>query len=237
MINLWTTPRTGSHWYAKKLARDCNGYSLHEFFNRNIYLYYFINTEGRVYFLKEYQPGCYYLDYSLSADGRIISSEVYDKHTRTVLGEESHRLSLFRQSNTAGLVLSNHVFPIRPEIYKELRETASRNIFLHRSNIRNQLSSYCVSYATRHFVNYGNGMTPAPVGLHVERHVLDNIAHRIRVWRTLDKTDSEIVEYENIDFTEYIDDQMPTRQNVHDVFENLDDETKFYVLKLEKELL
>lgn len=239
LINLWTTPRTGSNWYARKLARDYGSgnqfYSLNELFNQNIYSYYYRNVDERIYFLKDYSPGCYYEDFVLDSSGIIVSNKVYNTRSRSPLSEEQHRMELVRAASGRNvMVLSNHVSPINADIYKELYRIADRNIFLHRNNIKDQLSSYCISYATKQFVNF-HSPGVLPDNICVELPVIENIAHRILHWHSIKKSPlDEIVSYESIDFGEHTDAGMPTVQYAGSSLSSLDYQTHNRVLEMEK---
>lgn len=240
LINLWSTPRTGSNWYARKLYRDYNKQfsnvvCISELFNQNIYSYYHRNEDGRIYFLKDYSPGCYFHDYRLQ-DGRIVEEKVYSLRDKTPEEEEARRIELVRNTDKNSiLILSNHVSPINPDIFNELKSVADRNIYLYRENVIDQIASFCVSFKTRHFISFSDPGTVLR-DLNVDIRVVDNIVQRIIAWRELDKTNGEIIEYSQIDFSEYIDEGMPRAQNLDfPAINMLDKETKDYIFTIVNE--
>jgi len=238
LINLWSTPRTGSNWYARKLVKDheniTRAYSISELFNKNIYTYYYKDEGGKIYFLKDYGPGCFYNEYSLDTNDGLIETRVYEERTRSPIDEEMHRISLVRKVNKGHvMILSNHVSPINEDIYKELCKLADRNIYLHRKSIKDQLSSYGISFATKQFISFTEDYVPIK-NINVDKRVLDNIAYRILVWHTLDKSKGEIIDYDSINFDQYVSDDMPKLQNKESAFEALDDETRNHILQLEE---
>ena len=240
LINLWSIPRTGSNWYARKLLRDykkqfSDVVCISELFNQNIYSYYYKNEDGRIYFLKDYGPDCYYLEYKMQ-DGLIVEEKIYAPRTKTPWEEEAHRIELVRSTDRYSvLILSNHVSPIDPDIFSELRSSAIRNIYLHRENIIDQIASFCVAFKTKHFISFSDSGTTLR-DLKVDPRVIDNIVERIIAWRELDKSAGEIVEYSQIDFLEYTDVDMSMPQNLnYPAINMLDKETVAYIHATVKE--
>lgn len=237
IINLWTTPRSGSNWYARKLVRDyqsmTRSYCLNELFNRNIYGFYYRNDDGKVHFVKDFTDGCFYIEYKLDKDNAIIQETIYSPRVRSPEDEEKYRIDLIRAVNRNHVViLSNHVSPISPTIYDELVTMADKNIYLHRKDIRSQLASYCISYATKQFISFTDNSVPAE-NVSVPKGVVNDIAFRILHWHSLDKSEGKIIDYESINFVEYTDAGMPKKQNKKSTFDSLDSETQGFILEAE----
>lgn len=210
IINVWTSPRTGSNWFCKKLAHDFKAYSISEMFNLNLYSYYNTEINNSIYFMKDYQEGFYFTEYSV-VNGKIIEQKIYGQRVKDNSEEELYRISLLDKI-TQTVILSNHASPISEAAYRKLMQIGNKNYYLYRENLEALMESYAICYATKTFIQYGNSKD-IETEIDINVKVYENLADRIIAWCNLDMTDGEIVRYEDLDFNEYIDeDNMPVKQ-------------------------
>lgn len=203
IINVWSTPRTGSVWYSfyqQSLYPD----AIHsnEMFNRyHMGLYHKIEN-GRRLNLRDYEDGCFYSEHYIQ-DGVILDKEIYDRRTRSLDEEEQYRISLFDQyTSPRTIIVHNHVDPISEHVRQKLTEIADKNFYLYRKDKRAQLGSYVIASSTRQFVQFNDEQQTGIVN-DVQPNLLENLIHRIRVWDSLTKnldSKSEIIAYEDINF-------------------------------------
>lgn len=235
IVNLWSTPRTGSNWYTSYLYNQYNKSIryhnniaiLNQFFNTFHLKSYMIENYGD--FIYEYQQGACYNHYYLDVNKRINMKLMYETRILNEEFEEDYRLSLldFKNLDHKCFIFHNHVMPMSEKAYTFLKTKASRNIFLYRENIINQLSSYAIGYHTKNF----HKPNKALYDVYVEETILQNLADRIIYWHQLDKTDCEIIKYEDLPFDKVKN--LPEKQNDYDTFAVLSDTTKQTVIKLD----
>ena len=200
ILNLWSTPRTGSVWYSCYLRQLNEGsILLPEIFNRyNMNIYYSISENGRLNF-HEYEDGRFYEEYYL-LNGVLDKKKIHGNRERTIDEEEEYRLSLIvNSSGDAKYVLHNHVEPINPDIKKYLLEVADNNFYIHRKDRRAQLGSYAIAIATKQFAKFN--MTPEADSI-IDKTPLESLSgllNRIKVWDQMEKNDN-IIAYEDINF-------------------------------------
>lgn len=234
IINLWSTPRTGSNWYTSYLQ---NKYSKSvRYYNRIIVFNQFFNTfhlqsymlENYGDFIYDYEGKACYNHYFIS-NNKICSKTIYSPRTLSIDQEESYRLNLldFNNLDYKCFIFHNHVKPMSDKAYLFLKTKASRNIFLYRENLIDQLSSYAIGYYTKNF----HQSNLKPYNVYIDEPTLKNLADRIIYWHKLDKTDSEIIKYEDLPFSESIN--LPKKQNNFDTFSVLRDDTKNTVIHLD----
>lgn len=241
IINLWSTPRTGSVWYSYKLYLEYlnsnkNTILLTEPFNRwHLNIYRSIEN-GVIKNFHEFTDGLYYDDYALDSDGNVVVNRKFAQRSRTVEEELSHRQWLVENYNAEActLILHNHTSPLPEGIYEKLKTSALRNIFIYRGNFVEQLSSYAVAIATKRFAKFRDFDEPVFENLEVPEQSLAELTNRILHWETLDKTNCEIVRYEDIEFALNNPDNIPTprKQNITDSFLKLSTQTQRIILDL-----
>lgn len=233
IINLWSTPRTGSNWYSQYLQKklECNIKPIlfHQFIN----YYHLVNYQKSGYddFVYEYDLKCSYLQYNFDKKKECITiSRKAEKRKLDQIAEEEHRLDLLDKHNFVNhpAIFYNHIAPVSNKAYTKLFSMTDRNIFLYRKDVKRQLSSYALGYGTKQYRFTGLKNTHENVS--VEFDVLKNLADRIQIWHQIDKTNCEIVCYEDLDFDLFED--LPKKQNIIDPFLQLDTQTQNHILEL-----
>lgn len=216
IINVWSTPRTGSVWYSYYLKSiHSDSVYINELFNKHhMKNYYMRNSDGLMFALNDYEPGAYYLEYFID-NGSIDFKKMYEPRTRSPNEEEQHRFSLLKQySSNRKTIMHNHVDPIDPEIRQYLMNMAEKNYYLYRKDKRAQLGSYVIAYSTKQFGQLIEGEFTDQV-LDIDPGVLYNLVDRIktldRIINDVNSHNAKILAYEDIDFFER--DGFPRKQN------------------------
>jgi len=210
IVNLWSTPRTGSVWYSNYLKSQYpNSILLTEFFNQyHMNIYHMMLSYSKRINLYSYSTESWYDDYSI-IDGKISIQKKFEKRVRSVEEEEEYRIHLFNQIDTNfNYILHNHVSPINEKISKLLTEVAEKNIYIYRKDKRAQLASYAIAFSTKQFVQYSYREELGIVS-DIDIMPLENLVKRIKVWDSLIK--DNIVAYEDIDF--FDNQYWPKKQN------------------------
>jgi hypothetical protein len=235
LINLWSTPRTSSTWYSLYLLQKLKEQNpktilLTQFFGQHrLTSYYKPNFDNFVY---QYENGCWYENYGLIANRKIQKlPPIHSKRIRNLIEEEKYRKSLIKKHNFSDypIIMHNHVLPMNKEIYEFLHEKATKNIFIYRENFIDQLSSYAIAYQTNNFVEYKKKENNIS-NIHINYDILKNLTDRIIYWHKLDKTNCEIIKYEDIDFSN--SNNLPIKQN-NNSFDKLSKQTQNDTLKLQ----
>jgi hypothetical protein len=152
-----------------------------------------------------------------------LEKRIYDNEH-----EEKYRLELLSKHNHIKnpTIFYSHIDPMSELAYNTLFDMADKNIFLYRKDIKRQLSSYALAYGSAQYKQsvkiYEN--------ISVDYNVIKNLVNRIIKWHKLDKTNCEIVCYENLEFDLYSD--LPKQQNKIDPFIQLSSSTQEDILKL-----
>jgi hypothetical protein len=212
IINLWSTPRTGSVWYSKYLSSQYqNSKIITELFNRyHMNIYHIDVDSGRLNF-HEYQDNVnmYYEDYVL-LDGVISKTRIYSSRVRNIDDEEIHRLALFEKTDPSiTYILHNHVMPMNINIRQQLLNTGE-NLYIYRQDRRAQLGSYAIAIATKQFVKLNQEPEDLTMITSTNMQSLKDMIERIRVWDNMPKQSA--IAYENIDFTKS-EISWPQKQN------------------------
>lgn len=230
IINIWSTPRTGSNWYAAFVAEK---YKTKVRINQILNYYHLINYYGNSDWIYEYYSGLYYPEYIYDTLKESIKQiKIQGKRIRNSIEEEKYRIELLEKHNhiTNPILFSNHVSPMSKSAYEYLFNKADKNIFLYRENFIDQMSSYALGYATTQWKSTSNNIY---ADIDTDKEVLFNFYERILHWHSLDKTNCEIVKYEDLEFDKH--ENMPTKQNKIKAFDQLSNITQSFILELEKE--
>jgi hypothetical protein len=235
IINLWSTPRTGSNWYASYLYNDSkkiNSKTL--LFSQYLNYFHFINYIKPTYtdWIYTYEKNCFYPNYSFNWVSRSIKLTYnYGKRTKTPEEEEEYRIELLEKHDheKVPLILSNHILPMSDRAYNYLFQKANKNIFIYRENIKDQLSSYALAYTTQIWKPKKDLKTLENIS--TDKGVLKNLYDRIVYWHNLNKINCEVIKYEEINFTDNSQIKIE-KQNKIDPFIQLDTETQNYILEL-----
>jgi len=217
LINLWSTPRTGSIWYSKYLAKQYeNSIWLSEFFNtHDMNLYSYFDKFRQHKSTTEYSFGCWYRDYFIK-DGIISYRLSYNPRRRAIHEEEVYRRSLIDQCNLKqNIILHNHVRPMDDNIRKHLVSIADKNIYITRNNKREQLYSFAIALSTKEWVKYTNGNQQEIQIDNVDLSQVNQLLDHIKFWDSIDKNNADIIAYEDINFVSI--DGMPMKQNTNHI--------------------
>lgn len=234
IVNLWSTPRTGSNWYSQYLLKEYKNTNnrtilYQQYLNSfHFYNYYKPNYSDFVY---DYQPTCYYkhyyFDYLRKA---IVETPKYEPRKFNISEEENYRLKLLNKHDHKKnpSIFYSHVAPMSKISYEYLFYKADKNIFLYRKDFKRQLSSYALAYGTTQYKPKINQTIYENINVNYE--VLKNLTDRVLLWHTLDKKGCEVISYEELNFQE--DKNLPVQQNKTDPFIQLDNETQDSIYKL-----
>lgn len=201
IINLWSTPRTGSVWYSNFLANQYSGSLLvTEMFNRyHMNMYYVQDHNGTIRNYHSPMPNGFYKEYYINDQGELSKRKVMGTRTRTIDQEEEYCFELVKQvSATQQLILHNHIDPINPTIRDWLINRSHKNIWIYRKNKRLQLASYAIALSTKKFVAFNQAAISDEIVADCDLVPLRNLIRRIQVWDSFPKTDT--IAFENIDF-------------------------------------
>jgi len=231
IINLWSTPRTGSVWYSYHLQKQLSPcILLSEPFNRyHMNLYHRIENDT-IKNYHEYIPGSFYKNY-IWEDQKILTKRTFQPRTRNAEEEETYIISLLEKiDDHSNYIIHSHVSPMCPTVLDKLM-AIGKNIFIYRKDKLAQLASYAIAYETKEFVRFTK-----KEGIEKKVRIQDlepikNLIKRIKVWESLPK--ENIIAYEDIKF--YEQNGMPIKQNI-DYSKILDNESIYQIkIILEKE--
>lgn len=210
IINLWSTPRTGSVWYSYHLKKFHHpAILLTEPFNRyHMNLYHHI-VNGKLINLDDYVEGSFYKDYFLE-NGKIIYNHNYNKRSRSIQQEEDHMIGLLDKINKDdNYIIHNHVHPISDKVLHKLIEIGD-NLWIYRKDKVAQLASYAIAFATKEFVRFNKNVQTSSDLIEIrDVEPLRRLINRIKIWDNLSK--DKIIAYEDIEFYELPG--MPYKQN------------------------
>lgn len=209
IINLWSTPRTGSVWYSNYLKQQYPGSVLiTEMFNQyHMDIYRHTMHNGRRINAHTYAAGFFYEDYFI-LDGTIATKKVFAERTRSIEQEETYRIDLFNQVTSAvPLILHNHVAPIDEKVRQHLVSIADKNVYIYRKDKLAQLASYAIAFSTKQFVQFFDKEETGVVD-DIDPVHLTNLIKRIKIWDQMPK--EHVVAYEDIEF--FNKDNWPKKQ-------------------------
>ncbi len=244
IVNVFSTPRTGSIWFTHLVfdelkATHPSAFSSYELFNPfHVGMYRKLQNGKLMNVHGEYPAGAYY-DYPVERDGVIINTKIYQPHN--LLSDDAkdaellRRLNLLRSADLSkGAVFQNHVYPIYEPALQWLKKNATKNYYVYRKDVKAQLSSYAVALATKVFIAF-NKLPEIQENLTAPEVSLRMLADRIKVWRSLDKSDGTVIAYEDLPF-EKDKTGFPKKQNEKSSFDKLSPETQAVILELEDKL-
>ena len=215
IVNLWSTPRTGSVWYSIYLhSQHPNSTLITELFNRYHMNMYHTDISGITLNLRAYETDSYYVEYSLD-NGNIVKNKVYAARNRTVDQEEQYRLDLLENIDTTRtFILHNHVEPMNAAIKATLLDIGE-NLYIHRRDRRAQLGSYVIAQHTKQFAKFDLSPESEDVIVDIPKGLLVNMMSRIKVWDNMKK--KNLIAYEDIDFSQTSDEikKWPLKQNLN----------------------
>lgn len=199
LINVWSTPRTGSIHYSHILRDQYKASFINELFNRYYMTIYFTDHNGVQLNHTDYVDDSFYNDYHIE-NGVLASNRVYGPRIRTVPEEEKHRIKLISDIDfeSHDIVMHNHVSPINDDVYNHLLSLSSKNVFLYRKDKRAQLASYAIAFSTKQFILFNSEYKHKELVADIDRIHLDNLIKRIEIYDQLIK--AEEIAYEDIDF-------------------------------------
>jgi len=159
---------------------------------------------GKSDLLYAFEPGAVFEDWYIEPLSSKIKSRLkLSERTRNLEEEELYRISLLEKHNfdKYPVVMHHHVNPMTERAYRYLKNKASRNIFLYRESLIDQLASYVVAISQQKFVLAPNEKPKIATNAEIPLDQLTHVYDRIRSWYRLDKTDCEVVKYEDLDFS------------------------------------
>lgn len=233
IINLWSTPRTGSNWYAQYLLKKYSAENVKtKLFAQYLNQFHFVNYMKLDYpdFVYDYDTKCsyklYMFDHLRQSISHVFKSQ---KRFRDAKAEETYRLELLSKHDHIKnpSIFYSHIAPMSNLSYKTLFDMAERNIFLYRKDIKRQVASYTLAYGTGQYKP--SLLDKVYENITVDPFVIKNLVNRIIKWHELDKTNCEVLCYEDLNFSE--DDSLPKQQNKVDPFDQLSIETQDVILK------
>lgn len=230
IINIWSTPRTGSNWYAAFVAEK---YQTKIRINQILNYYHLINYYGDTDWIYEYDDGLSYPEYVYDSLKQSIKQiKIHGNRIRNPIDEEKYRIEIIEKHNHIKnpILFSNHVAPMSKNAYEYLFTKADKNIFLYRENFIDQMSSYALGYATKQWKPTSDKVYS---DVDTDKEVLFHFYERILYWHSLDKTNCEVVRYEDLEFDS--NETMPKKQNKVKAFDQLSNITQSFILDLEKE--
>lgn len=218
IVNLWSTPRTGSVRYSFELRKQYPGSLLvSEMFNRYHMTMYHKPSESRIHNIHNYEVGAFYKGYEIE-NGKLVITHLHEPRKRTVEQEESYLIDIFnRVDGSQTLIMHNHVEPINHSIRDRLTKLADENIYIYRKDKRHQLASYAIAYSSKQFVAFNPSAITTNTVADIDINILQNLLSRIVAWDRLEKN-GRIIAYEELSFED--DERMPLKQN-HDHYSRL----------------
>jgi len=233
IVNLWSTPRTGSNWYSQYLYKSYSANKKIQLYAQYLNQYHFINYIKPNYsdFVYAYEKNCHYKFYAFDQLRESITHTIKgEKRIRDSDSEEQYRLDLLSKHNHKKnpSIFYSHIAPMSELAYKTLFDMADRNIFLYRKDVKRQVSSYTLAYGTTQYKP--NTSSTIYNDIDVDYGVIKNLIDRIIKWHALDKTNCEIVCYEDLQFNLHLD--LPKQQNKIDPFSQLSKNTQDHILEL-----
>jgi hypothetical protein len=201
IINLWSTPRTGSVWYSMHLAKSRSCVRITELFNpRHMGLYRTINDDGSITNHQQYVEGSRYDQYYLDNDNILCSIPIYSKRELNPTEEFEYRKHLLYNMGTdTHVVFHNHVDPIDKDILEYLTTIADENIYIYRKDRVAQIASYVIASVSKKFAKFKpNDVEYETIDNIPEQDVIEMIK-RIQTWDRMEKQGYDIC-YEDIPF-------------------------------------
>lgn len=224
IVNLWSTPRTGSVWYSHYLAKQYpKSLLITEMFNQyHMNMYHVKGEDGSIRNYHEFVPNGFYKEYYLDDQNFLTRRTVCAPRVRDIESEEKYCVDLLNRVNKNQiLVMHNHIDPINSDIRDYLIKNADKNIWIYRKDKRQQLASYAVALSTKKFAAFTKAAVSYELVADTDRSSLDNLIRRIKVWNNLPKTDT--IAFEDVSFYDY--EGFPVDQNI-DPWARLSDKMK-----------
>lgn len=214
LINIWSTPRTGSVWYAHYIRSTIGDATvLREPFNTLRYnTYHRVNDDGSISSDLRWSRGAH-VDHLCAVDGIVKEHQLYSNRVVDIDKETERRLGIIKERDRSQtLIMQNHIDSTSSNVV-EYCIANGRNIWIYRKDRRAQLASFAIAIATKKFTSYG-GRNQHVIDLTdtIDRH-LTRLIERIAIWDRYDKSGGELVAFEDIKFFER--DGFPRDQNIN----------------------
>lgn len=220
VINVLSTPRTGSTWFSMMLTKslresDVDTTFLSEPFNPYHHKMYHQITPHGVLNHQNYIEGSFYKKLVLK-DGLLMVEKIYAENAASRDQEFLEKLQVIRHANNT-LVIHNHISPLDPNILNDLLQISEKNYMLIREDLWLQIASYMIAYHTKKFVSFAGQIEQSRFDTSIvnERILLDLVA-RIKTQRLIiDRKNFpfDLVKYEDIQFKD--DEDLPKKQNLN----------------------
>ena len=230
IINIWSTPRTGSTWFTLSKVKELEQNHKVTYFTQYLNYVRLINYihPNHKDFVYSYVPGCRYIDFQYDhLRKNIVEVIKTEKRKRSHVEEEDYRIALLeRLDKNRCLVFHHHIQPMSEKAYNYLINKSDTNYYIYRENFIEQLSSYALSYALQKFHGVNNRISN---NVEVDYKTLEYLTERVISWHKLDKSNGIIIKYEDINFGS--DKSLPKKQNKN-AFEQLSESTQKSILFL-----
>ena len=227
IVNLWSTPRTGSVWYSHYLYKQYpTSLLITEMFNQyHMNMYHVKGQDGSIRNYHEFVPNGFYKEYYLDDQSYLTRRTVFAPRVRDIESEEKYCVDLLNRVNKNQiLVMHNHIDPINSDIRDYLIKNADKNIWIYRKDKRQQLASYAVALSTKKFAAFNKAAVSHELVADIDPGPLYNLIRRIKVWDTIPKTDT--IAFEDVSFYDY--EGFPVDQNI-DPWSRLSDGMKLII--------
>lgn len=203
LVNILSTPRTGSVWFTHHTSKNYNNPSVFfGLFEPAMNSYYKIkNSDGSGSYISDYRPDAFYYDYFLDESQNLRITKVFQERTlpyqeQIQLNFEKFKIAVKHQT----IVLDHHVGYEDNNITKYLIDHAQENIWIHRKNKRNQLASFVVALSTGRFTVYDKNHILTDAVPDIEVKYLESLLRKIKIWDSLNKGSDRIVAFEELNF-------------------------------------
>jgi hypothetical protein len=214
IINVWSTPRTGSNLFAYNLQRSLPGsFIVSEMFNVYGMTAYYTRAPvtGSPTDCPAFVPGAFYVDY-YEESGAILHRREYSLRHRTVPQEIQHRMLLLeRVADTHRvLIFRNHVAPLPDGVYNQLTSIAHQSYYTYRRDKRAQLGSFVIANSTNKFIAFAASDLTTGIVNDIPTAYLDSLMRQVTCWDSLAKPSA--VAYEDMVYDQVSG--LPIKQNI-----------------------
>lgn len=203
IINIWSTPRTGSVWLMHHLKAQYNrphtlliAAPFEPWQNST---YRIVLPDGRDKFIPHYQSGAFFQDFYFDGQGILRSRLNYCQRVRTPGQEAEHNLKLLKKVKSDQIVIVNNHVPIEKNYFDRMLTLASRNIWIDRKNKKDQLASWAISMHSGTFTYFDRSHVFSDQVDIFDKKLLVDLVKRIKVWEKCDKTGHEVLSFEDLE--------------------------------------
>lgn len=222
VINVWSTPRTGSTWLSYFLKRKLSNKKENIFFWSEPFnpyhfnLHYELTPAGKVLSHQEFRPNSFWKRHFLDENNFLKVENVYSRKNFSWQDYTQQTLRILKNiSPEMTLILHNHLFPMEDQHFQACLQNCIQNYYTFRRDLKSQLASYAIAYHTKEFVNFFSDRKETIFSDEIaDAVVLKNLLMRIQKSKDRISTIENYIEvpFEEIDFFEF--EHGPKKQNV-----------------------